>query len=90
MTEIKEAFDLCHICRVRKLKSTRFKFRQNQVNGFIQRRLDSFFVSNILQESITKTDVVAFLSSDHYPILLASKLENNLKEEELYGNLKTY
>ena len=34
----------------------------------------TFFVSNIPQESITKTDVIPSLSSDHYPILLAIKL----------------
>ena len=34
----------------------------------------TFFVSNIPQESITKTDIIPSLSSHHSPILLAIKL----------------
>ena len=68
MIEIKEAF---HLYR----KFTRFTFRQNHVKGYIERRLDFFFVSNILQESITKTDIIASHFSDHSLRLLTLKLD---------------
>ena len=46
--EIKEKFNLCDIWRIRNPKAKRFTFRQNHVSGFIQRRLDYFFISNNL------------------------------------------
>ena len=59
LTEIKETFYLCDIWRIRNPNVKRFAFRQNHVSGFIKRRLDFFLISNILQESIIKTDVLA-------------------------------
>ena len=70
-TEIKEKFDLCDIWRVRNPKNQRFTFRQNHKSGFLHRRLDYFFVSNSLQDSLDKTDILAAFSSDHSPILLS-------------------
>ena len=54
----------------RNLKSNKetFTLRQNHISGYIQRRLDYIFVSNKLQESIKNTDILASLSTDHYPI----------------------
>ena len=46
--DIKESLGLSDIWRVRNPKKKRYTFRQ-QVNGFIQRRLDYFLVSNNLQ-----------------------------------------
>ena len=46
-------------------------FRQQHVTGFIQRRLDYFLVSNNLQESINKTDILAALSTDHLPMFFS-------------------
>ena len=43
---------------------------QNQVSGFIQRRLDYFFVSK-LQDFVKKTDVFASFSTDHSPIFFS-------------------
>ena len=43
--------------------------------GFKQRRLDFyfyfFFISNSLQESIKKTDILPSFCSDHFPIFMS-------------------
>ena len=54
----------------------RFTFRQNHVSGFIERRLDFFLISNILQESIIKTDVLASFCTDHSPIIFSLQLKD--------------
>ena len=41
--ELKEAYDLCDIWRVRNAKVKQFTFTQQHSSGFIQRRLDYFF-----------------------------------------------
>ena len=57
LIQIKEKFDLCDIWRIRNPKIKRFTFRQQHISGFIQRKLDYFFLSNLLQESVNKTDI---------------------------------
>ena len=52
MIELIESFELCDIWGIRNPTEKRFTFRQNHISGYIQRRLDYFFVSNELQESI--------------------------------------
>ena len=63
-----ENLDLCDIWRIRNPKRKRFTFRQHHSTGFIQRRLDYFFISNSLQESTKTTDTLAAFSTDHSPI----------------------
>ena len=46
------------IWRIRKSTTNRFIFRQNHNSGFIQRKLDYVFVTNSLQESIQKTNIL--------------------------------
>ena len=65
---IKESLGLCDIWRVRYPKKKRYTFRHQHVTGFNKRRLDYFLVSNDLQESINKTDIITALSTDHLPI----------------------
>ena len=55
LIDIKESPELCNIWRVSYLKKKRFTFRQIHNSVFIQGRLHSFLVSNILQESIKKS-----------------------------------
>ena len=43
-------------------------FPPKHLSGFLQRRLDYFFVSNSLQESIKDTEILAALSCDHSPV----------------------
>ena len=68
LIEILETFGLCDIWRIRNPNLRRFSFRQNHFSGYIQRRLDYFFISNILQEATKKTDILAAFSTDHSPI----------------------
>ena len=68
MIEIIESFELCNIWRIQNPSEKCFTFRQNHISGYIQRRLDYFFVSNKLQKSIKNTDVLVSLSTDHSPI----------------------
>ena len=49
----------------------------NNISGFIQRRLTYFFVSNLLQESVNKTDVLAAFSTDHSPLLFSLALRKD-------------
>ena len=51
LIQITENLDLCDIWRIRNPKRRRFTFRQHHSTGFIQRRLDYFFISNSLRES---------------------------------------
>ena len=76
LIEIKEALYLCDIWRIRNPNVRRFTFRQNHVSGFIERRLDFFLISNVLQESIIKTDVLASFCTDHSPILFSLQLKD--------------
>ena len=47
LVHIKESLDICGIWRVRDPKHQFFTFRQNHSTGFIERRLDYIFVSNL-------------------------------------------
>ena len=77
LIQIKEKFDLCDIWRIRNSKIKRFTFRQQHLSGFIQRRLDYFFLSNLLRESVNKTDILAALSTDHSRLLFSLKLRTD-------------
>ena len=68
---IKESLGLSDFGRVINPKKKRYAFRQQHVFGFIQRRLDYLLVSNNLQESINKTDILTALTIDHSPILFS-------------------
>ena len=47
LVDIKESLDICDIWRIRNPKRQNFTFRQNHSTGFIERRLDYIFVSNL-------------------------------------------
>ena len=65
LIEIKETLYLCNIWRIKNPNVKRFTFRQNHVSGVIERKLDFFLISNIVQESIIKTVVFASFCTDH-------------------------
>ena len=66
LIEIKETLYFCDIWRIWNPNVKRFTSWQNHVSGFIERKLDSFFlISNILQESILKPDALASFCTDH-------------------------
>ena len=77
MIQIKEKIYLCDIWRIRNPKIKRFTFRQQHISGFIQRRLDYFFVFNLLQESVNKTEVLTAFSTDHSPLLFSLDLHKD-------------
>ena len=68
LIQITENLDLCDIWKIRNPKRKRFTFRQHHSTVFIQRRLDYFFISNTLQESIKTADTLAAFSTDHSPV----------------------
>ena len=89
LIQIKEKFDLCDIWRIRNPKIKRFTFRQQHTSGFIKKRLAYFFVSNLLQESINKTEVLAAFSTDHSHLLFSLELrkdENRGKRLSKFNN----
>ena len=69
LTKIIEAYDLCDIFRLRFPEKRRFSFRQPNPRRL--RRLDYFLISNSLQESDQKNEILTSLSSDHLPIFLS-------------------
>ena len=73
--ELKEAYDLCDIWRVRNTKVKQFTFTQQHSSGFIQRRLDYFFILNGLQEFASIADILAPISTDHSPVLFSLSKE---------------
>ena len=77
LIEVKETLDLCDIWRVRNPKSKRFTFHQNHVSGGIQRRLGYFLISNYLQETAIRADVLASFCSGHSSIIFT--FESNKK-----------
>ena len=85
MLELLENIDLCDIWHIINLKRRRFTFRQNHFSGYIQRRLDYFFVSNSLKEVIKSVDILASFSTDHSPIFITlSKLNEFTKGKGLW------
>ena len=69
--------DLIDIWRVRHPEERRFTWRKK--TPLLQRRLDYFFLSNILQENIQKVDTLPGILSDHSPVLVQLR---NLYEEK--------
>ena len=73
------------IWRIRNPKAKQYTFRQKHVSGFLQRRLDYFFISNNIQEFISDTDIIPTISSDHSPILISfSKDKQNNKSSRFW------
>ena len=79
LIEIRETFNLCDIWRIRNPKSKFFTFHQNHVSGRIQRRLDYFLISNFLEETVIRADVLASFCSDHRPIIFTIAFESSSK-----------
>ena len=55
----------------------KFTFRQKHASGFIQRRLDYFFISNSLQDVITHADFFVAFSTDHSPVTISISKNKN-------------
>ena len=59
--------NLCDFWRIRTPHKKHYRFHQKQVSGFVQRRLDYFSVSSLLQGFIKKTNVFASFFTDLSP-----------------------
>ena len=80
LIELKETYNLCDICRIRNTKKRCYTFRQNNVIGLIQRRLDHIFVSSSLQEYAKTTDILNAFSTDHSPVFCSFSLYDEFKK----------
>ena len=77
LIQLKEKFSLCDIGRIRNPKVKRFTSRQHHKSGFIQRRLDYFFISNNIQENVKDSDILAAFSTDHSPVIFSLLLNKD-------------
>ena len=88
LNELKEAYDLCDICRIKNTRVTQFTFTQQHSFGLIQRRLDYIFISNGLQEFVSKSGILNPISTDHSSVPFCFSNEKfNIIEAEVLGNL---
>ena len=78
--KLKESMDFIDSWRIRNPLKKRYTFRQRHYSGFLQRRLDYFFVSNALQQSIAKSEIANALFTDHSPIIIkiSPEIKTNL------------
>ena len=60
--------DLCDICRIRNLDEKCFTWQFK--NPFLQRRLDYFFISDLLQDLVETADILPSVQSDHSTLTL--------------------
>ena len=79
---LNDKLDVCDILRVRFPNMKRFTFRQK--TPLRQRRLDYIFLSNNLQEFVTKVDILPSFMSDHSPVFITIDTLSN-QERGSYG-----
>ena len=61
-------YDLVDIWRVRNPKTKKFTWHQRKT--IIQRRLDYWFISDLLQDDVAKIDIITSIKTDHSAIVL--------------------
>ena len=61
-------YDLVDIWRIRNPNSKKFSWRQK--SPIIQRRLDYWLISDLLQDDVSKVDIVTAIRTDHPAIIL--------------------
>ena len=86
LTKLKVTYDLCDIWRIRNKKVKQFTFTQQHSSGFIQRRLDYFFISNGLQKFASTTDILTPISTNDSPVLFSLQREKVILEVKAFGN----
>ena len=81
-SKVKEKYNLCEIYRIRNPSKKRYTFRQKTPS--LARRLDYFIISNTLQESVVKCDILTSLASDHSPFFMSIKTLNDSEKGSSY------
>ena len=71
------------------MKCRQFTFTQKHSSGFIQRRLDYIFISNILQELVTTTEILTPISTDHSPIIFSLSKGNDCLRGKVFWKLNS-
>ena len=61
LIELREGYDLCDIWRVTNTKVKEFTFTQQHSSGFIQRRLDYFFLSRMVFKNMHPLQIFLLL-----------------------------
>ena len=87
LTNITENHDLCEIFRIRNPDKKLYTFRANTPRRMS--RLDFYMISNSLQESIGKCEILNSVSSDHNPVLLSIKSPYDSKKNTAYWKFNT-
>ena len=86
LIELKEAYDLCDIWRIRNTKVKQFTFTQQHSSGFIQCRFDYFFISNGLHNFASTTDILTPILTDHSLVLFSLSKKKIILEVKAFGN----
>ena len=68
MFDIKLAYDLVDIWRIRNLDKRQYTWRQKR--PLVQRRIDYWLISDCMQDFIENTDIIPSIKSDHAAITL--------------------
>ena len=87
LTNISESHDLCEIFRLRHPEKRAYTFRANTPRRMS--RLDFYIISNSLQESIGKCEILNSVSSDHNPVMLNIKPPYEAKKNTAYWKFNT-
>ena len=84
--KLNENLNLCDIWRVRNPHKKLFTFQQKHFPGIIQWRLDYIFVSNSIQESVKKTEILNAQSSDIPPFSALLLITILLLVDQIFRN----
>ena len=76
LMNVMQKLDVSDIYRVRYPTTKRFTFHRK--NPLLQRRLDYFFTSNLLQEFIGDVKVLPSFMSDHSPVSISVNLQSKI------------
>ena len=75
--QTKEKFSLLDIWRIQNPKTKCFTFTQHHTTGFIQRRLDYFFISINYKRLLKKTDILTAFNFDHSPLIFTLSMNQD-------------
>ena len=87
LTNISESHNLCEIFRIRHPNEKLFTFRANTPTRMS--RLDYFLISNTLQESVEKCEILNSVTSDHNPVVLTFKNPYTCGKNTAYWKFNT-